>query len=273
MRKAIEWDTSEKKQPMQVAKTQYDGPSFKSLILRDDLYKRKKKFGEGESWLRFLPSITGSKYEWMMRLDVYTVKTASGGVTFVSPNTFDERAENPFVTASKWLRKNKPEVLSNKDSNPDGLRLYPSPQGLSWVIDEKAPEGERLSLYLASMYDGSRGGTTGAAYRVKSLAEEKDTEPGSPTLGELIYGDITHPETGRLVKISVTKPKGQEFQSYTMAIGQKQSPLEASLKALTDEEHNLIAPLDRVVYVPTVEEIHEILKGYIGAELYTEIFG
>ena len=274
MRKPIEFESNNTgKQPVIAPKQQFDGPAFKTLILRDELYKRKKKFSEGDTWLRFLPSIKGSKYDWMMRLDVYTVKTAAGGVTFVSPTTFNEKAENPFDTASRWIHKNKPELKSNKDTNPNGLRLYPSPQGLSWVVDEQAPEGERLALYLASMYDGVRGGSSGAAHRIKTLAEERDTEPGSPSHGELVYGDITNPESGRLVKINVTKPKGQEFQSYAMSIGQKQSPLSASLDKLTEEEHNLIAPLERVVYVPTVEEIHEILKGYIGSELYTEIFG
>lgn len=274
MKKEIKFDTGAGKNPVlpEKSSTPSEGAAggFRSLLFRDELYKKKKKFEPGDFWLRFLPSIEGSKFPWMMRLEVYS---DIGGVTFVSPSTFDDRATNPIRIAQDWLRKNKPELLRKRDVNPDGFKLWPGPYGVSWVIDDTAEEGSRLGLYCASLYDGSRGGTTGAAHRIKAAAEERDTEPGSPTLGELVHGDVTDPESGRLVKLTVAKPKGTEFASYAVAIGKKVVPLSTSLDTLTEEEHNLLAPLEKVIYVPTSEEIHGFLKAYIGEALHNEIFG
>ena len=271
MKKTIEFDTSAGKQSA-ITKPAYTGdkePSFKNLILRDDLYKKKRKFEQGDHWLRFMPSIKGSKFPWLLKVDVYQDKA---GVTFVSPTSFNERATDPFRIAWDWFKKNKPELLSKKGVNPDGFKLWPTPQGVAWAIDKDKPEGQRLSIYVASKYDGSRGGQPGVAHRLELLATERDTEPGSPTHGELIHGDISHPETGKLAKITVSGKGADGFHSYTVSIGKNVAPLAEYMDALTEEEHNLISPLENIIYVPTVEEIHDILKGYIGEELYKEIF-
>jgi len=270
MRKPIEFDTSAGKQPVTTKpfNSGYES-SFRSLIFRDDLYKRKRKFSEGEHWLRFLPPIKGSKFPWLLKLDVYQDK---GGVTFIAPTTFEDRAVDPFRIAWDWFKKNKPELLSKKGVNPDGFKLWPTPQGLGWCIDDKQPEGSRLALYLASKYDGSRGGQPGVAHRLELLANERDTEPGSATLGELIHGDISHPETGKLVKVTVSGKGADGFHSYAVAIGKNVVTLESAFDCLTEEEYNMIAPIETTIYVPPVEEIHEILKGYIGEELHNEIF-
>lgn len=272
MKKTIEFDTSAGKIPaISKEKAPFGGESsFRSLIFRDDLFKLKRKFEPGDHWLRFMPPIKGTRFGWLLTLNVFS---DIGGVTFVGPTTFDERAVDPMRQASDWLRKNKPEVLRNKETNPTGLKLWATPQAVAWVIDDKMPEGQRLGIYMASKYDGSRGGSTGAAHRLETLASERDTEPGSPTLGELIHGDITHPTEGKLVKVTASAKDSKGFQSYTVSIGKTVSPLEKHMECLTEDEHNMLAPLETAIYVPTVEEIHEILKGYIGGELYKEIFG
>lgn len=270
MKKTIEFDTEAGKHPVLSTKPISSGSgesTYRTLIFRDDMFKRKRKFEPGDHWLRFMPSIKGSKFGWLLTLNIYNLD----GVTFVAPNTFEERAIDPIRRASDWLRKNKPEVLRNKETNPDGLKLWATPSAVAWCIDEKQPEGQRLGIYFASKYDGSRGGSTGAAHRLEQLANERDTEPGSPTLGELIYGDITDPKGGRLVKYTASEKDKRGFQSYSVAIGKTAAPLDKIMECLTEEEHNMIAPLETVIYVPTDEEMHDILKGYIGEELYNQI--
>ena len=70
----------------------------------------------------------------------------------------------------------------------------------------------------------------------------------------------------------MTAKNSDGFQSYTPSIGKNAAPLEKVMEVLTEDEHNMLAPLETTIYVPTVEEIYEILKNYIGEELYKEIF-
>ena len=162
--------------------------------------------------------------------------------------------------------------MSNRATNPNGFKLYPKPIGIAWVIDAEATEGERLRLISPSLYDGSRGGNVGLGYNLKLKAEETDNEPGSDTFGENIHGDITNPEKGRLIKIERAKSDKAEYASYTAGIGKTDAPLDSYLDKLTDEEHDLLEALENIVYIPTEEEIHCILKNYIGEEIYNQIF-
>jgi hypothetical protein len=242
--------------------------NFKNLTFAGEYWKSVIKFTKPTTRLRFLPPIDPSKYDWILKLDVYKDKA---GVTFVSPTTFDQQAVDPFKKAQFWLRKNRPELLSNRDTNPDGLKLYPSPVGVAWAIDLDPEEGG-LKIFQASLYDGSRGGSTGLAATIYKQANEIDQEPGSSTLGQKINGDITDYETGKAVKVERSKSEKAEYASYTTSIGRVPVPLGPVLENLRDEEINLLKPLEDVVYIPSTEEIHGILKGYIGEELHHEIF-
>ena len=244
-------------------------PSYRDITLRGDFWKLKQKFVNATTWLRAFPAIAPSQHEWLLNVPVYKDKA---GVTFASPNTFDRSAVNPFQIAAQWLQKNKKEALSNKDTNPNGLRMYPAPIGVAWVIDTEAEEGKRLRLFSASLYDGSRGGTTGLAYNIKVKADERDAEPGSPTIGSKIHGDITDPATGKLIKIERAKSEKAEYASYSVGIGKSDAPIGALIEKLTEDEQNLLEPLERLIYIPTEDEVHGILKGYLGEELYKEIF-
>jgi hypothetical protein len=244
--------------------------SFRDIVFKEEYKTRKCRFGQGLTWLRFLPAVNPSVYEWMMPVEIHR---DMGGVTFTSPKTLDSNVQSPFDIARMWFQKNNKGALSSRDKNPNGLRLYPQKYGVSWVIEEAAPEGQRLKLFYASLYDGVRGGTTGLGFNVKREADARDNEPGSPTMGQLIHGDITDPKTGRLVKVERAPSEKNEFASYTAGIGKNPAPVEHFLSLLTDEEMDMITPLEKTIYIPSDEEMCDILKRYIGQDFYNQIFG
>ncbi|MEI6870677.1 MAG: hypothetical protein WCL08_00205 [Verrucomicrobiota bacterium] len=280
--RTIEFETSKEGKPDPLAPPVTTGgvSKFKNMIFKGEAWKLQKKFTQQLSWLRFFPAIKGSQYDWMIRLNVFRDK---GGVTFVCPTSFDPNATDIFSVASIWLRKNNPKPLyrgaKNKDgspnaeSNPDGLKLWSTPYGAAWCIDDGEEDGSKLRLYFASLYDGSRGGTAGAAHNIVKASEERDNEPGSPTVGQAIHGDITNPAAGRLVKVERSKGDKSEFPSYSIGIGKSAAPLMPLVEKLTDAETGMIAPLEDIIYIPTQDELHAILRGYIGMSLHKDIFG
>jgi hypothetical protein len=188
--------------------------------------------------------------------------------SFVDPSTFGQ--QSIFAQAQNWFRKNAPEQLRKKDSNPRGFKLYPAKRGIAWVLVEGAPEGDRLKLIHTSLYDGQFGGAPGMGHNWFALAESIDNEPGSPTLGQKIYGDITDPTAGRLTKIE--KTDGGDFANYSVGIGKSDAPLEPLMASMTDAEHDLIRPLEKVLRIPTEDEQKGYLKKLIGEKLFSQIF-
>lgn len=267
MSKTIEFVNNAGKAPDPINKTRE--LSFRDLTFKDEYKTRVTKFTQGLTWLRFLPAIKGSVYDWMMPLEIHQ---DVGGVTFVSPKTFDSNALSAFDIARIWFQRNNRAVLASKDTNPNGFRLYPKRAGISWVVEEAAPEGERLKLFYRSLYDGTRGGSTGLAYNVRREADARDNEPGSPTAGELIHGDITDPNAGRQVKIERSLGEKSEYANYKVGIGKNTAKIEHFLAQLTDDESNLIIPLERTLHIPSDEEVKDILRRYIGDGFYREIF-
>ena len=232
-----------------------------------DLWKLVLKFDVGDTRIRFIPSIAPSPYEWMFKLDVYKDKA---GVTFVAPSTWDPNAVDPFKKAFFWLRKNKPEVLYSRDANPTGFKLFTSQVGIAWCID--LGESGGIRIFQSSLYDGVRGGTVGLAANIFKQANDVDTEPGSETAGQKLHGDITDVETGKSVKITKTKTDKAEFASYSASIGRVALPLGPLLEKLVEGEIDKLVPIENVVKKLSEDEIHDILIGYIGNELHSEIF-
>lgn len=243
---------------------------FRDIICKEEYRDVNIKFRTGLTWLRFLPRVKGSLYDWMMPLDVHQ---DVGGTSFASPKTFDQNAPSVFEAARLWFRRNHPETLSNKDTNPNGFKLWAKRVGVSWVIEEQAPEGERLRLLIRSLYDGGRGGSTGLSYNIRREADSRDNEPGSPTAGALIHGDITAPEEGRLVKVERLVAEKNEFANYKIGIGKNPAPIGHFMAQLTEKENNLIVPLENTIYLPDEEEQKEILRRYIGDRYFGEMFG
>lgn len=268
MKKPIEFINNEGSAPDPIGKSREAG--FKDIVCKEEFRDLAIRFRQGLSWLRFLPSVKGSLFEWMMPLDIHQ---DIAGTTFASPRSFDPNAHSVFEAARLWFRRHKPDALYSKEGNQNGLKLYPKRVGASWVIEEQAPEGERLRIFIRSLYDGSRGGTTGLAYNILREAKSRDNEPGSPTVGQLIHGDIIEPTGGKLVKIERMQSDKSEYANYKIGIGKNPAPINHFMALLTEKENNLIVPLEKTIYIPSEDEQKEILRRYIGDNIFTQIFG
>jgi hypothetical protein len=217
-------------------------------VLRSEYCPYRRRVREGETTLRFLPSIKGSAFDWMMPLDVYG---DIGGYTFLSPTTLNRAAEDPIVDAGLKLKKLRPESMYSKVRNPKGLVLRSRKVGMAWAVEQEAPEGERLCLWTGSLYDGVWGGEPGLGYRIRKYADDDD---------------IIDPDSGR--EVTITKVTGVDFPTYLIKAGMGVAILDEYLALLTDEELEVITPLENTLYEVGEDEIKQHLKSHIGEELY-----
>lgn len=252
-----------------------DGESkskYEDYTYRDGYKELQLKFNQKITWLRFLPPIKGTEYGWLMPFNVFKAVEGQTHPTFVDPESFGK--PSVWAQARAWFAKNAKDQLMKKDINPNGFKLRSTPRGLAWAIVSDAQSGESLRLLNTSLYDGKYGGSTGLGFDIIKNAEVRDTEPGSPTLGELVHGDITKPEKGKLVCIEKSVPEVGEtkYASYSARIGKTDAPLQTYLDKLTDEEYDKLAPLEQVLRIPSEEEQKQYLLAYIGETWYRKIF-
>jgi hypothetical protein len=271
--KTIEFQkTNNAPNPLQQNTQISEKPRYEDYTYREGYAELQLKFQQKITWLRFLPAIKGTQYEWILPFNVYKAPEGQTHPTFVDPKSF----EKPCVWdyAQNWFRKNAPEQLQKRDVNPHGFKLRSTPRGLAWVLVSGNESGNILKLLNVSTYDGSYGGTTGLGHSIKQEAFLRDNEPGSPTAGELIHGDITEPEKGKLVCIEKSIPEtgDTKYASYTARIGKSDAPLSDLYEKLTDEEVDKLTILENVIRIPSEDEQKHYLRQYIGDSWYNKIF-
>ena len=245
---------------------------YEDYTYRDGYKELQLKFNQKITWLRFLPPIKGTEYGWLMPFNVFKAVEGQSHPTFVDPESFGK--PSVWAQARAWFAKNAKDQLMKKDINPNGFKLRSTPRGLAWAIVSDAQSGESLRLLNTSLYDGKYGGSTGLGFDIIKNAEVRDNEPGSPTMGELVHGDITAPEKGKLVCIEKSVPEVGEtkYASYSARIGKTDAPLQTYLDKLTDGEYDKLAPLEQVLRIPSEEEQKQYLLAYIGETWYRKIF-
>lgn len=252
-----------------------DGESkskYEDYTYNDGYKELQLKFNQKITWLRFLPPIKGTEYGWLMPFNVFKAVEGQTHPTFVDPESFGQ--PSIWAQARAWFMKNAKDELMKKDVNPHGLKLRSTPRGLAWAIVSDAAEGQSLRLLNTSLYDGKYGGSTGLGYDIIKNAEVRDNEPGSPTSGELVHGDITAPDKGKLVCIEKSVPEVGEtkYASYSARIGKSEAPLQTYMDKLTDSEYDKLVPLEQVLHIPTEDEQKQYLLAYIGESWYRKIF-
>jgi hypothetical protein len=245
---------------------------YEDYTYKDGYKELQLKFNQKITWLRFLPPIKGTEYGWLMPFNVFKAVEGQSHPTFVDPESFGQ--PSIWATARGWFMKNAREELMKKDVNPHGLKLRSTPRGLAWAIVSEAPKGESLKLLNTSLYDGKYGGSTGLGFDIIKNAEVRDNEPGSPTIGSLVHGDITATEKGKLVCIEKSVPEvgDTKYASYSSRIGKSDAPLQSYLDLLSDEEYEKLVQLEQVLRIPTEEEQRKYLLAYIGESWYSKIF-
>jgi hypothetical protein len=230
---------------------------FRDLTLKPAFAKRVHRFVPGLTWIRFLPAIKGSRSSWMHRFQQYA---------FPQSKFVDAGRDNPVEVAKQWLRENEPKALYTK-AEKTGFKLWSKEMGIAWIIDVAAPKGQRLKIFLSSLYDGVRGGAPGLAFRITDKVMEVGSEPGSANFGQRIYPDITDPREGRLV--GVTRQGTDQTTSYDCKIGSAPHglPNELLCELLTDDELEMVVPIENVLATPDESTVEELLRDYIGKEL------
>jgi hypothetical protein len=249
-----------------------DKPKYEDNSYNDGYKELQLKFTQKVTWLRFLPPVSGSQGSWIYDFNLFKAPEGQVHPTFVDPESFGQ--PSVWVYARNWFMKNAKEQLMKRDVNPHGFKLRSSPRGIAWVLVTGAESGSTLRLLNTSMYDGKYGGTSGLGYEIFNNANVRDNEPGSATIGQLIHGDITDPNKGKLVCVEKSLPESGDtkYASYTTRIGKADAPIKPLLEALTDEEYDKIVPLEKVLRIPTEEEQKQYLLAYIGESWYSKIF-
>jgi hypothetical protein len=245
---------------------------YEDYTYSDGYRELQLKFNQKLTWLRFLPPIVGSEHGWILNFNVFKASEGQTHPTFVDPESFGKPSVWTF--ARSWFMKHAKDQLMKRDVNPNGFKLRSSPRGLAWVILSDAPEGQSLKLLNTSMYDGKYGGSTGLGFDIVKNATVRDNEPGSPTIGQLVHGDITAEDKGRLVCIEKSVPEvgDTKYASYSSRIGKAAAPIKDYLERLTDEEYDKLVALDKVLRIPTEAEQKQYLLAYIGESWYSKIF-
>ena len=249
---------------------------FRNLIFAPELRERTARWDAGVNWVRILPRVQGSLYGWMMRAECIQPPDGQGErlPSFCHPKSFERGAYSPFDAAYDWFMRNNRGALYHREKNPNGFKLTPRSIGVCWGIHTGRDPGNRLILIDASLYDGAWGGGPGLSYKIWTEANQVDTEPNSPTFEQKIYPDITDEEGGNLVLVEKKRPeKGDRYSSYTVRIGKSAAPISAYWDQLSKEEQDMIVPLEKTFYRPSVQEQEEMLRDYIGANHFRDIFG
>jgi hypothetical protein len=260
MRKKIEWDLSEPKSDSPAATA---GIETKQGRWRDAVFSKpipRLKFTEERTWLRFFPTIKGGENKGGENTGLFTGRELydlPGIATWVRLS----KADDILQAVRIWFYQNRREALYSK-ANPKGHRFWGKPTGFQWAILPNAPEGERLKMARLSLYEGDRGGSPGLGHTLVELSREVDVEPGSPTQGQLVHGDLQHPETGR--QVLITRTVGGEYASYKASVGKQPVPIAPLIEGLTEPEQELLAPVESLFKVPTREEQIGWIKAYLG---------
>jgi hypothetical protein len=267
-------NNADKAEPVIKQDTKSNEPAqkYEDYTYSDGYRELQLKFNQKLTWLRFLPAIAGSEHGWILNFNVFKAPEGQVHPTFVDPESFGK--PSVWANARGWFMKNAKEQLMKRDVNPHGLKLRSSPRGLAWVILSDAPEGQSLRLLNTSMYDGKYGGSTGLGFDIVKNATVRDNEPGSPTIGQLVHGDITAEDKGKLVCIEKSVPEvgDTKYASYSSRIGKAEAPIKEFLARLTDEEYDKLVALDKVLRIPTEAEQKQYLLAYIGESWYSKIF-
>jgi hypothetical protein len=223
---------------------------YQDLILKEEYEERRLKLPIGQTWLRLVPAFQSSPFDWM--LAVHAVNFDGG--KFAHPKTLRRNARSIFDHAYSWCLANAPESLFSK-TNKNGVRLLTDPLSIFWCFLEE--EGRTVArLFLASGYDGSRGGVAGLGYQLWKMAHEKDET------GTLICDAVNH-ESGVLVCIEKTQPRGAKYPSYSLRRGRQPAPIADFLSKMDDTEIKALCPLEDVVRELSEEEQWKCLEKVI----------
>ena len=227
MRIPIEFASPDDAKPtLPEGKTRYD-----DSLLMPEFSRFKMLFGTGDTWLRIVPPIKGSAYPWHIIARTHNYE----GGRHTHPGTLDKR-DSVFDRAYAWIKANMPKALFSK-ANKDGIRLLTDPVVVFWMLTDIA--GKPVPrLFVASGYDGSRGGVPGLGHQiVRAVAAA--TVPGT-------QGPVD-PDGGVMICVAKTAPAGGRFPSYSVRLGNDPVPIRPILDRMDQGEFDRLRPLEQTI--------------------------
>lgn len=228
------------------------------LLIKPEYQNRKARFQPGNTWIRLLPALAGSR-SWIFGIHALNYQ----GGRHAHPKTLNPPgAKSVFDLAFAWCLRNKPEAIYRK-TNKDGYKLLSDPVYLFWALFEEG--GKTVArLILESGYDGSRGGVAGLGYQFLKLTQEQDEN------GNLVSNPV-HPESGVQVCVEKTQSKDSRFPTYTLRAGRVPAPLGEFVDKMDPAEIAALARLEDIVHLPTQDEEWALLEKVIDSATVAEI--
>lgn len=219
--------------------------SYNDLLLRPEYAARKLRFPIGKTWIRIVPSIKPSAFDWMLGVQAINYKDGR----HAHPKTLGS-GKSVFDRAYTWFSANKPEALFSK-SNRDGYRLLTDPVSLFWVIVEE--RGSWVArLFVGSGYDGSRGGIPGLGCQIHKMVRDLAEEANS-------LADPVDPEKGVMISVDKLQPAGAKYASYSLRLGSNPTPISKLISQMTEEEVSALCPLEGTIRILGEDEEFERL--------------
>ena len=220
--------------------------SYNDSLLLPAYVERKLRFPVGKSWIRIVPSIKPSAFDWMIGVQALNYP----GGRHTHPRTL-EAGKSVFDHAFAWFKANKPEALFSR-ANLDGYRLLADPVSVfaSLVeIDHKV----LTRYFIGSGYDGSRGGVPGLGCQiykmVKDIAEEANP-----------LANPADPEEGVMICVEKLQPAGAKYASYSLRLGSHPTPISKLISQMTEEEVSALCPLENTIRILSEDEEWARLK-------------
>lgn len=246
--------------------------SAKESILSEQAAPFGFRPGSGTTWLRILPPHADSQIDSSIySFSVYDLLPRATGVIppLAVPWTLegDHKVFDPVSTFKDHLEKSAPQHLrAYRSTNDRGLELFARDRAVALVYVAKEMIPSRLPavrLWHDSYYAGGVNLRMGTLRAVGNLFKERArTFSGGDTLR---YGDLSHPETGRMVGVineydSLNGSRFKELVVDTQPV--PLAPLERIMAADVGFQA-LNRPIEELVRCPSEQELFQALNKYL----------
>jgi len=170
--------------------------------------------------------------------------------------------QSVFDYAYAWLKENHPEAIFSKE-NKNGARLLTDPHTICWVLVEE--NGKTVArLFVASHYDGSRGGYQGLGHQLWKASIETDAN-------KTVIANAVDPKAGFKFCIEKAQPPGAKYPTYLLRSSRVAAPLNEFFSKMEKSEIEALCPLEDVVQILSEEEQWKCLESYLAKDTVAEI--
>ncbi len=248
----------------------------------------------GMTWLRLLPPHADSKIDSpFLEFKSYDLAPFAGNhiPEVVMPESILGYAGqlNPIEQFLTFIDANFPSLIHTPypEGNDRGLSLWAKSRAVCIVYVHQTPSGVPKGVYrcrpwVASTYNGGVHNRQGILYRLQSMMSEKVPSPRGPS-DRLRYGDISHPETGRMFAVQTRADPRAGFAYEGISISEEICPLSeiAGIFAAHPQFAQYNRPIEDVLRIPTDAELllllqryieHKILRGLVDKQMVLEAF-